>query len=558
MMQSKSSLGVSVIFLLLSALSAFGQQTTAFASVTQPDQPRIVNIYNFCRNSDYRVPNSEAVLLETTVQQIKLVHKYHLPATWALQYDALITPAYQKLMKDQLGPDDEIGAWWEIPRPLAEKAGLNWRGQHDWDSASNVGFSTGYTPTERQKLVDVYMQDFKSIFGHYPKTVGSWYIDELTLAYMADKYGIVASCNCKDQVGTDGYTLWGGYWNQAYYPSRLNAYMPAQTKRMQIDVPIFRMLGSDPIYQYGNETAGIFTLEPVYPRAGGSPRWVDWFLKNFMHEPSLAFAYTQAGQENSFGWAAMKEALSYQLITLADHVAAGDLRVETLANSGEWFKSHFELTPPASVVCTDDWRGQGRKTVWYDSRYYRINLLWDGTGLTVRDLHRFDEKKIAPNHDTALTERSMINLTLPIIEGSLWAENGGDAGAIPILNGPNGLSTPLKIESNPNIRALDPKDLEITQPISGGRKLTIICRESAAEFDVMDSHGRPVQWALKLRGGSKQTKAVTKVTSNHIDFRIDKFSYDLKVGSGSVERLATGQILLRSDANGQIKLLLAE
>ena len=28
--------------------------------------------------------------------------------------------------------------------------------------------------------------------------------------------------------GTDGYTLWGGYWNQAYYPSRLNSYMPAQ------------------------------------------------------------------------------------------------------------------------------------------------------------------------------------------------------------------------------------------------------------------------------------------------------------------------------------------
>ena len=33
-------------------------------------------------------------------------------------------------------------------------------------------------------------------------------------------------------------------------PEPGNAYMPAQTEEGQIPVPIFRMLGSDPIYQY--------------------------------------------------------------------------------------------------------------------------------------------------------------------------------------------------------------------------------------------------------------------------------------------------------------------
>ena len=144
--------------------------------------------------------------------------------------------------------------------------------------------------------------------GDIPRTVGSWFIDEVTLAYMVDHYGIVASCNCKDQVGTDGYTLWGGYWNQAYYPSKLNAYMPAQTRAGQIDVPLFRMLGSDPIYQMPN-ARGIFSLEPVYPRAGGSPKWVGWFMNQMTRQPCLAFAYTQAGQENSFGWDAMKKGI---------------------------------------------------------------------------------------------------------------------------------------------------------------------------------------------------------------------------------------------------------
>jgi len=173
-------------------------------------QPRIVNLYNFIRNSDSRLQNSEEVLFNATRQQIELIKPTHMPATWALQYDALINPRYQKLLKEQLGPQDEIAAWWELPRQLVQKAGLKWRGHdHDWDWAANIGFSPGYAPDERRKLVDVYMADFKEIFGYYPKSVGSWFIDEVTLEHMVGKYGIVASCNCKDQVGTDGYTLIG-------------------------------------------------------------------------------------------------------------------------------------------------------------------------------------------------------------------------------------------------------------------------------------------------------------------------------------------------------------
>ena len=47
-----------------------------------------------------------------------------------------------------------------------------------------------------------YMADFQKIFGYYPKSAGSWFIDAHTLKYMHDKYGITASCNCKDQIGT--------------------------------------------------------------------------------------------------------------------------------------------------------------------------------------------------------------------------------------------------------------------------------------------------------------------------------------------------------------------
>lgn len=48
-------------------------------------EPRIVSIYDFIRNSDFRLPDSEAVLLDCTRHQIELLKRSGLPATWALQ-----------------------------------------------------------------------------------------------------------------------------------------------------------------------------------------------------------------------------------------------------------------------------------------------------------------------------------------------------------------------------------------------------------------------------------------------------------------------------------------
>ena len=259
--------------LLLLALCC-GCISASAAGKAGSEAPRIVNIVNFIRNIEPRSEEiTETVLYETVARQAAQLAEYGLPATFLLQYDALINPRYRKLLTQDVYPGTEVGGWWEITQPHVEAAGLKWRGRYPWDWHADVGFATGYTPEERRKLVDVYMEKFKEIFGKYPTAIGSWFIDAYTLGYMYDKYGIVASCNCKDQIGTDGYTLWGGYWNQAYYPSRVNAYMPAQTREGQIPVPVFRMLGSDPIYQYdncvGGALQGVISLEPVYGDSGG-------------------------------------------------------------------------------------------------------------------------------------------------------------------------------------------------------------------------------------------------------------------------------------------------
>jgi hypothetical protein len=515
--------------------------------------PRIVNIYNFVRENDFRLANSEAILFEATTQQVQLLNRAGLPATFALQYDALMDEHYQTLFKAQT--NFEIAAWWEIPQALAEKAGLKWRGEHPWDPKANVGFSTGYTPAERRKLVDVYMADFKDVFGYYPKTVGSWFIDEVTLAYMAKRYGVVASCNCKDQIGTDFYTLWGGYWNQAYYPSRLNAYMPAQTRAGQIDVPIFRMLGSDPIYQHG-VTPGMFTLEPVYREAGGSTNWVDWFMDSLIKQPALAFGYTQAGQENSFGWKAMKTGLTRQIELFAEESRAGKIRVETLARSGEWFRKHYTVTPPTAVVALGDWKNQNRKTIWYDSRFYRLNLLWEGGRFFIRDLHIFDEKVVSPTHETALAATSLAYETLPVMDWARWSKDGAPAGMWPVVLMPDGSSSPMSPAGSPAVKELNTKELSIEQVLGGGVKLEIVCAEGRLACHAADRDGKPLRWAWKLTGGEKMKAAVQSVQPDHIEYKLGPTTYHLRLVNGTCEQLSDGDIQLNADSAGKLVIRL--
>lgn len=528
--------------------------STMFYKAAVASQPRIVNIYCFCRDQDYRTADSQAVLFNCTTQEVQLVQQVNLPATFALQYDALMDTNYQNYFKQHVGTNIEIGAWWEIPQELVEAAGLTWRGSHEWDSTADVDFSCGYSPAERTNLVDAYMARFKSVFGYYPKTVGSWYIDEITLAYMASKYGVVASCNCKDQLGTDTYTMWGGYWNQAYYPSRINSYMPAQTQAGQIDVPIFRMLGSDPIYQYGS---GVITLEPVYSPGGGSADWVAWFMNNLIQEPSLAFAYTQAGQENDIqsGWSSIGPGLTRQVALIAVQVQAKEIQAMTLAQAGQWFGSHYSVTPPTSVVALDDWQSQGRKSVWYDSRFYRLNLLWDQGTFYVRDLHCFDENVPSGTYTNALATTYFDYQTLPVMDQGTWSGSGTNlAGMWPELISSNGGTSFLAPSGLPIVRELNPTDLSVEQPLNGNGSFSLICTESNVICCGLDGQGQPLPWAWRLIGGSQQSSAVQSISSNAIAYSYLGGNYTLQIapGSGSCQQLDDGSLQLNPNAFGKL------
>lgn len=513
--------------------------TTKTAKIIEPaavsaDSPRIINIINFIRQTDYRLENSEELLFGAVQEQVKLLNKYQMPATFLLQYDALINPLYQELLKNKLNADSEVGCWFEITQPHVEAAGLKWRGEHSWVSHANIAFSTGYTPEEREKLVDAYMTKFKEIFGEYPASVGSWFIDSYSLGYMYDKYKIVASCNCKDQIGTDGYTLWGGYWNQAYYPSRLNAYMPAQTAENQIPVPVFRMLGSDPIYQYdhsiGGGRQGVESLEPVYPRSGMDKGWVKYFLESIVNQPALAFNYAQAGQENSFTWAGMQKGLEMQ-IPIFDTLRKSDkIRVETLQQSGVWFKENFAVTPSTAVTTLTDIRNEGNKSVWFNSRYYRTNLLWEGKSFRFRDIHLFDEMFESDYFKKAGVGNQFFYFALPVVDGNRWSTVDQKAG-LRIMQLAGGGTLKEVLLGDPVVTELSKDALQVECNDQKGNVFTIVFNEGQFEVSCKTSE-QEFDWVLELTTAPGAELPFQSICDNKAEAKFNNFSYGISCKEG--------------------------
>lgn len=517
-------------------------------------RPQIVNIINFIRGAEPRDPNID--LKKPVEEQIKLLRKYHLKGTFLLQYDALLRNDIVDLLKSQKDGLFEFGVWLEVMQSLAEDAGIVWKGRYVWDWHTDVGFSISYTPQQREKIVDVLMNKFKTVFGSYPKSVGSWLIDAHTLSYLSDKYGVIASCNCKDQWGTDGYTLWGGYYNQAYFPSRMNAFTPAQTKKMQINVPVFRMLGSDPIYQYdagldvsGNPSScqGVVTLEPVYRLAGGSEDWVNWYFKENFSGTCLSFGYTQSGQENSFGWDKMGKGLQYQFALIAQKAAANELSVQTLAESGAWYRSQYDVTPASVVAAMSDWKNQGRKSVWYCSRFYRVNLYWENGCFWIRDLFLFDETYEERYLKEPCTLPSCTYDNLPVIDGNRWSGKNIRAGLYPMLPGKGRL---ISKAGEPVTETAGDEELTVKLPAAEGGYLIIRCQPETMEIKLDGAEKDLSGWQLEFAAAEDAELPAVTISDKCADFTYCGHAYSISADKGSFgSNEKTGRFVISPEGN---------
>lgn len=507
---------------------------------------KVINVINFIRGCE---PRLEMDLLTPVKKQIELIAKTGLKCTFLFQYDALLREDMTSLFSNIDGERIEIGGWFEMVRQQTEKACIKWRGRpdFDWDHYADVDTPMGYSLEERIKLVDEFMAEFKRVFGYYPKSMGAWAIDAFTLNYMYEKYGIQAFCICREQVGTDGYSFSGGYYSGGYYASKNNALCPAQSLNMQIDVPVFRMLGSDVVKQYYmgldenyNPAAlqGVATLEPVgNGKIGGSnPAWVDWFLKS-NYEVALNFAYAQAGQENSFGWERMKDGLNYQFKKMAADVKCGKYTDMTLSECGLAFKKRFPLTPATTSSAFGSFENDKEGTVWYESKNYRISYYYSNEKFLIRDIYLFDERYKERYLDSVLKSIDYVYDNLPLIDGYLYSGNKILAGLYLTKNG----------------KEIDITNLKYSEPEKNTAAVTVESRVGRFEFLNVEN-GITVrsddEFYLELKAAVYPP--LESVSGKTLKLKHNGYEYVVSAKSG--EFIANGKTFKIKSENGVIAL----
>lgn len=401
----------------------------------------IVNIYNFIRMSHVEpsvfIPDD----FETVKKQMILVRQYGFPATYALKYDALMEPRYQELIRTYAGEADEISAWWEITEALCQRAGVRFRGApqtEEYDERVNSAYSIGYSQEERRLLVDAYMKDFREVFGFFPKTIGSWVLDTVTISHAASHYGVTGSAICRDQMGTDGFTLWGGFPNGIYYPSRRNENIPANTFDEQLPVPMFRLLGPDPIYNFEQDVRkglhGVYTLEPSW-LIGRDPEWIDWFFGCLTDEDVLGVGYAHVGQENNFLWENIRPGMEPQLKKLKALLAEGTVRVETMAQSAAWFRRTCRMSPPVTFQASKDWdKTRNLSAQWYACANYRLSFLGEEGRLRIRDFFLYRPDYASRYLDAPMTSAKSTFDALPVLFPQKWIQTAGQRPYIRLLD----------------------------------------------------------------------------------------------------------------------------
>lgn len=491
---------------------------------------RSINVINFMRGVEPRGP-VDLFLPVQKQMEISLAHK--LPTTWLLQFDALVTGPFVDFLKRNMAKDHEVGIWFEMNELHCKAAGVDWRGRpgYEWDHYPDVAFTIGYTHAERVKLADAFMREFKKVWGKYPKSVASWNLDSFTMAHLNEKYGIDAYAVCRDQIATDGFTIWGAPI-AGYYPSRSNCWSPAVDKREQLSTPVLRMLGQDPVYYFessypmpgGKRGRSPDTMEPVWP-SGRSPEFIKNFLAMIAEAPTLGFAYAQLGQENNFGWPDMADAYPRQMRALAELRDAGKVAVETMGQTGRRFKKAYKTTPPQAQVMLDDPFGNTDRregSIWYQSRFYRANLHLKGDLPFLRDVTVYRDSYAQPFLNEATRLRDVEQRMLAVLDGFHWSKTPGSsepgAGGFFMVDRER-----LRLTGRPVVRE-EGASLIVDLPVTGGRTLRVRFDESALSVEL-----KPVGSLVLSFEWDPSRSAFLDVVASKAKFRFAGFGYEVEV-----------------------------
>lgn len=398
-------------------------------------------LVNPIRGADFW--NYNYSLTETPKKQYESIKNHNFPATWLIRYDALISPEVQEFLKT-LDPSQDIGIFLEVTPSLTKASGVNYNDTGNWHFAKSV-LLTGYSPEDRQKMIDVAFSKFKEVTGKDAKSVGAWWIDAGSLSYMKDKYQIDANLDVADQYSTDGYQVWGQYWSTPFYPSKVNALMPAQSAEQKLGVVTMQWATRDPFNGLGN---GVF--ESTY-----SVQANDYILHNlgtdYFSKLLDIYPQTTVGLENDFSWAEFGKEYVNQLDEIKRKQSGGELQVKNMLEFATYYQKLYPDISPNVVISADDPLGGPGKVVWINTPKYRASWFFNQNGSVIRDLRKFTDRTEESCLNVACSELKLAFEARHVIDdgnySSSWVLDEGTISEVSVKNLPYGAEIKYKNQS---------------------------------------------------------------------------------------------------------------
>lgn len=367
-------LRVFILFFALLSLAFF------YAPHTLAQEQKQVVLVNPIRGTDFW--SHDFSLTDTPIKQYEVIIKNNFSSTWLVRYDALTNQAVQDFLKS-LNSNQDIGIFMEVTPSLTNAASVKYNDTGNWHYAKSV-LLTGYSPDDRKKLIDAAFAKFKEVTGKDVKSVGAWWIDAGSLAYMKDKYQIEANLDVADQYSTDGYQVWGQYWSSPFYPSNFSALMPAQSEETKLDIVTIQWATRDPFNGFGN---GVF--ESTY-----SVQANDYLLHNlgtdYFSKLLDIYPQTTVGLENDFSWNEFGKEFENQINAIKQK--QGTLQVKNMLQFARAYKQQNSQISPQVVIAADDPLGSGGKVVWINTPKYRLGWFYNQVGSVIRDLRKFNDR----------------------------------------------------------------------------------------------------------------------------------------------------------------------
>lgn len=348
--------------------------------------------------------------LDLPKYQLEESSRSGFPVTWQLRFDAVtdatISAFFEKITKTN--SLESLGAFMEITPSLADRAGVTYPNGLNIFSSNRV-FLSGYSQSDRIKLIDTYMDNFFNRFGYYPKTVGAWDIDSFSLEYLQSKYSILAAMNCDDQYSTDRYRLWGGYLGSPYFPDKNNSLIPASSKNNRVNLAMVRWAQRDLFNFYGPGGESSFSVQVNdFIGRGQNLKYFTNLLSLYSQHSFNEFTYINIGLENDFPIEWYRQEIKDVYKTIIENEDKYEFRYLSLAEFGDWFKGRYPESSPAYFYRTKDPTDvQNGEVYWYQSPYYRIGLKSSDGKTKIVDFriynrNVYEDYHVTPNHQINL------------------------------------------------------------------------------------------------------------------------------------------------------------